>query len=123
MNTIIILEEYAYQFIKELKKFDYEISGPDFIWKVLFKDQKEKWRYIHITKYQNTYYINHIDGELGTLEVDTGKSVKIIHPDPFSESRPFYPDEPLIKEWMDMITFAGKWLKFVEKDWIKANLL
>jgi len=109
----MILEEKTYHFIKELNKFDYEIEGADFFRKVIFKDLKEKWKYIHITKYQDTYYIYHINGELGTLEVETRKSVKIIHPDPFSQSRPFYPDEPLIKKWADMITFAGKWLKLL----------
>ncbi|MCD4664045.1 MAG: hypothetical protein K8R68_02165 [Bacteroidales bacterium] len=123
MNTIIILEEYANKFIKELKRFDYEISGTDFIWKVLFKDQKEKWRYAFVTKYQNTYYINNIEGELGTLEVNLGKSVKIIDAGTFSEPRQFYPDEPMMKEWTDLIIFANKWLKFIEKDWIKANKL
>ena len=39
----------------------------------------------------------------------------------FSNSRSFYANEPLMEKWAHIIVSARKWLKFVGKNWIKAN--
>jgi len=53
--------------------------------------------------------------------VEPEKSVRIMESGAFSNARPFYPDEELMGDWMQLISAAGKWLKQVEKDWVKAN--
>lgn len=115
------LEQQTYQFLKALGKFDYALSSLDRIWEVLFKGSGQQWNYLYISKYQKTYFINHVNGESGTLEVEPEKSVKVMESGAFSNARPFYPEEELMEEWRQLLSAAGKWLKLVEKDWIKAN--
>ena len=117
----MLLEENTFQFLKELERFDYTLSGIDRVWNILFKNHKEKWSYIIITKYRSTFYISHIEGDYGTLEVEPEKSIKVMDSGGFSNSRSFYANEPLIGKWVHLITSARKWLKFVGKNWIKAN--
>ena len=59
----MLLEENTFQFLKELGRFDYILSGTNRVWNILFKNHKEKWSYIIITKYQNTFYIGHVNGD------------------------------------------------------------
>ena len=115
------LEQQTYQFLKALGKFDYALSSLDRVWKVLFKGPGQQWNYLYISKYQKTYFINHVNGESGTLEVEPEKSVKVMEPGAFSNARPFYPEEELMEDWMQLLSAAGKWLKLVEKDGVKAN--
>ncbi len=115
------LEQQTYQFLKTLGKFDYTLSTLDRVWEVLFKGPGPQWNYLYISKYQKTYFISHVNGESGTLEVAPEKSVNMMEPGGFSNARPFYPEEELMEEWMQLISAAGKWLKQVEKDWVKAN--
>ncbi len=121
MKSPMLLEEHTYQFLKELERFDYTLSGIDHVWNILFKNHTEKWSYIHITKYRRTFYISHIDGDCGTLEVETNKSIKVMDSGGFSYSRSFYANEHLMEKWTHIIASARKWLKVVEKNWIKAN--
>lgn len=115
------LQNHLDSFIQKLKKFDYTLSGPDPVWKTLFKTPKEKWNYLHISKYQKTFYISHINGDIGSLEVIPGKKIKIVEPGAFSEARPLEPDDELAEEWFNIIIAADKWLTFCGKDWVKAN--
>lgn len=117
----MLLEEHIYQFLKELQRFDYTLSGIDHIWKILFKNHADKWNYLHVNKYRKIFYISHIDGNCGTLEVEPKKSLKIMDSGGFSASRPFYENEHLLDEWTYIITAVYKWLKVVKKNWIKAN--
>ena len=44
----MLLEEHIYQFLKELQRFDYTLSGIDHVWKILFKNYlKALWKLIH----------------------------------------------------------------------------
>ena len=117
----MLLEENTFQFIKELNKFYYKLSGTDHIWNVLFKNHEEKWNYIIISKLFDTYYIRHVNGDCGTLEVELEKSIKVMDYGSFSNSRSFYADEPIGEMWTHIIVSARKWLRFVGKNWIKAN--
>ncbi|MCD4789223.1 MAG: hypothetical protein K8R37_04425 [Bacteroidales bacterium] len=123
MKSTMLLEEHTFQFLKELERFDYTLSSIDHVWNILFKNHKEKWSYFIITKYQKTFYIGHINGDYGTLEVEPEKSLKVMDSGGFSNSRSFYENEYLIEKWDHIIASARKWLKVVEKNWIKANKL
>lgn len=115
------LEKSIYAFIKTLERFDYQLPSMDPTWEILFPDSSSKWQFLHVSKYRETFYMVDIIGEKGSLEVEPGKSVKIKDGSGFSEARLFYPDEDLKEEWEKLIAFAGNWLTFVERDWIKAN--
>ena len=69
-NMAKSLEQQTYQFLKALGKFDYALSSLDRVWKVLFKGPGQQWNYLYISKYHKTYFINHVNGESGTLEVE-----------------------------------------------------
>lgn len=114
------LKDQTTPFLKHLEKFDYTLSGSDPTWELLFQNHKQKWVYLLITKYQKTYYINRIDGEGGSIEVTPGKK-KIPAPTGFSDYRNVYDEQEQEKTWLPLIIAARKWLKQVEKNWIKTN--
>ena len=105
----------ASAFIKELQALSHEISGQDHIWKILFPSKNGQWHYLHLTKYQETFYISHINGE-GLLEVVPGKETKVTNG--FGQPLGYLNDEAL---WDTLFSDARKWLKTVARDWIKAN--
>ncbi len=105
--------------VKELDAFSYELSVLDHVWNVLFPDQG-KWHHLHVNKYRRTFYITHINGDGGALEVEPKKGVRAMD----SMGASFYSLEnhgPLAAVWKQLIASALKWLKVVRKDWIKAN--
>ena len=115
------LQNHINSFLKDLKKFNYTLSGIDPVWEVLFKTPNEKWNYLHISKYQKTFYISHINGDIGSLEVIPGKHIKIAVSGVFSEPQAILPNEKRAKKWLKIIIAATKWLTFCAKNWIKAN--
>ena len=117
----MLLEERLDQFLKELHKFDYTLSASDHVWKILFKNNRDKWGYLYVNKDREIFYLSQVDGACGTLEVEPEKSLKIMDSGGFSASRSFYENEPLQNEWTAIIMDVYKWLKVVEKNWIKAN--
>ena len=88
---MISIEKHIYEFLKELAGFDYTLSVTDKIWNLLFKNQANRWSYLHINKYRNVFYISHVDGNYGTLEVEPKKkSTKIMDDGSFAPARSFY---------------------------------
>jgi hypothetical protein len=112
-------QENIFDFVKELSNFNYELSCVDKIWNLIFPDQKSKWHHLHVTKYKQTYYLNHIDGNGGGLEVIPGKTVQPVKDFGFSSWDVNYHDSPVI--WEPLIKSAQAWLKIVKRNWIKAN--
>lgn len=108
-----------FTFINELNQFDYEISYKDRIWRLIFPDKKNKWHYFHITKYNETYFINHFNRDLLPLEVIPHKSIKTS--ETFGHASWNYPEEKSMYLWQQYIIEARKWFKIIFKDWIKAN--
>jgi len=112
-------EENVYCLISELKQFDYKIESIDHIWDIIFPHNTNRntaYHYIRVTKYQDTYYIAHIDGKLRSLEIRLNTSVQAASS--FGSS---HHHGDLAVGWKDLIFSARKWLKIVQKDWIKAN--
>ena len=115
------LSKYMIIFLKELQKFDYDLSVNDPVWKVLFKDLYSKWRCIHVVLYQESFYITDIEGESGVLEVKSSESINMIVSRFQSHPKPVYEDEYMLGVWENLISSAHKWLRYVKKDWIRAN--
>jgi len=115
------LKKLTFDFIEKLEKFDYELSGLDHIWNILFPDPSEKWHCLYVTKYTGTFFISHRNGEGGTLEVEAGKSIKIRDSGVFGDARLFYPDEDSLSLWERLLRSAIKWLNRSAKNWIKTN--
>jgi hypothetical protein len=110
----------TFAFVKELGDFSYELSALDRVWDILFPDKGEKWHHLHVNKCKHTFYITHIDGGGGGLEVEAKKGVRPIE----SLGASSYWDEnhgQLAMAWEPLITSACRWLKIVKKDWIRAN--
>ncbi|MCP4693192.1 MAG: hypothetical protein GY859_34440 [Desulfobacterales bacterium] len=113
------LKSSTFAFTRELRDFSYTLSSLDHVWNILFPDQEKKWRYLHVNKYMQTFYITCIDGD-GGLEVEPKKGVRAMD----SMGASFYAIEEhdhLAQTWRPLIASARKWLKVVRKDWIKAN--
>jgi len=60
----------VFALVKELGDFSYELSALDHVWNILFPDKGEKWHHLHVNKYKHAFYITHVDGGGGSLEVD-----------------------------------------------------
>jgi hypothetical protein len=107
----------TFVFVKELGDFSYELSALDRVWNIMFPDKGEKWYHLHVNKYKHTFYITHVNGGGGGLEVEPKKGVRAM--DSMGASS-FYVDnhDQLTTAWEPLITSARKWLKVVRKDWI-----
>jgi hypothetical protein len=106
--------------VKELGDFSYELSALDRVWNILFPDKGEKWHHLHVNKYKHTFYITHVDGGGGSLEVEQKMGVRAMD----SMGAPSYSVEnhgQLATVWETLIESVRKWLKVARKDWIKAN--
>ena len=113
-------EDSVYAFLKELRHFDYDVSGVDLVWDLIFPDSKGKWNHVYVTKYRQTSYISHIDGNSCSLEVEPKKSVQAMVSFGFSSYEDGCDDPASV--WEPMIASARAWLKTVRKDWIKAHM-
>jgi hypothetical protein len=107
-------------FLEEIENCEYELSLSDHIWNLIFPDDKNNWYHIYINKYEQTYYITHVDGKTCTLEANIlQKSCKVMVS--YGSSYNGYAYNDYETAWAPIISFARKWLRMVRKDWIKAN--
>lgn len=110
----------TFAFVKELGDFSYELSALDRVWNILLPDKRKKWHHLHVNKCKHTFYITHVSGGAGGLEVEPKKGVR---PMDFQGASSYCVENhgQLAMAWEPLITSARKWLKVVRKDWIKAN--
>lgn len=115
------LKETVRTFLRELGQFQYRMDSRDLVWDIIFPGPKKKaWSRILVTKYGDTFYLNHFDGSAGTLEVKADGTTDIT--DPFGRtSFRALPGDPS-SVWALFLISALKWFAVVRKDWIKANL-
>ncbi|MFI4956294.1 MAG: hypothetical protein ACHQAX_03695 [Gammaproteobacteria bacterium] len=102
-------------FLNKLTQFDYELESIDRIWHIIFPDAKNQWYHIRVLKYQDTFYIDHLDGHTCRLEILSDNNVKV------DSDRLGMFSEGGIEAWEKLIPDALKWLGAVKKNWIKAN--
>jgi hypothetical protein len=110
----------TFALLNELGDFSYELSALDRVWNILFPDKGKKWNHLHVNKYKHTFYITHVDGEGGSLEVEPKKCVRAMD---FMGASSYSVENhgQLATVWEPLIESARKWLKAARKDWIKAN--
>ena len=110
----------TFALVKELGDFSYELSVLDRVWNILFPDKGKKWNHLHVNKYKHTFYITHVDGGGGSLEVEPKKCVRAMD---FMGASSYSVENhgQLATVWEPLIEYARKWLKAARKDWIKAN--
>jgi len=110
----------TFALVKELGGFSYELSALDRVWNILFPDKGEKWNHLHVNKYKHTFYITHVGGGGGSLEVEPKKGVRVMDSTGVS-SYSVENHGQLATVWKPLIASARVWLKVARKDWIKAN--
>jgi hypothetical protein len=115
VEVFMSLESRVDRFLKELRHFEYSLQSLDRIWDVIFPVGKT-WSHLRVTKYLETFYITHIDGDLPTLEVTSPMKVQELPGYGHSHFRKKNSKE----DWGDWIASASRWLAIVKKDWIKA---
>lgn len=69
-------EKTVFTFLTEIHKFDHGMSCLDLVWDIIFPDSKGRWFKVGVTKYRETYYISHIDGDTCGIEAVLNESVK-----------------------------------------------
>jgi hypothetical protein len=114
------LSASIFDFLQHLGDFAYELSGLDPNWKILFPDQGSKWHHLLVNKYENTFYLTHVNGGSGTLEFEPKKGWSTMESFGASSIRVEDHDQ-LVAEWESLVFSAQKWLKIVSRDWIRAN--
>jgi hypothetical protein len=112
-------EDTLYTFIGNLKGFDYDMSGLDQSWELIFANNKTQWNHLKVTKYKKTYYIYHIDGKTCSLGVEPRKNVQVMKS--FGASSYEDGSDDPVRVWGPMLASALTWLEKVKKDWIKTN--
>jgi len=109
-----------FDFVKELEEFCHELSVLDHVWNVLFPDQGKNWHHLNVNKYKHIFYITHVSGVGGGLEVEPKKGVRAM--DYLRASSYSIGNHgQLAAAWEPLIVSARKWLKGARKDWIKAS--
>ena len=108
----------TYNLLKELDKFSYTLSVTDRVWNIIFPGEANRWDHLRVSKYRDTFYITHINGDGGSLEVESDEGARALT----AMGAPSYPvlnRSQSVAVWGPLISSACSWLKVVEKDWIK----
>lgn len=66
----------VFTFVKELNDFAYDLSVMNRVWNILFPGEGEKWNHLHINKYKHIFYITHVDGDSGSLQIEPNKKLQ-----------------------------------------------
>jgi hypothetical protein len=114
------LTALTYDLVKALDDFTYTLSASDRVWNILFPGEANRWHHLHVKKYRDTFYITHINGDGGSLEVEPEKGVRAFSIAGVTSSS-VQSGSQSVAVWGLLIRSAYSWLKVVRKDWIKAN--
>ncbi len=99
--------------LAELETFEYSMDSLNHIWNVLFPTEHEKWYYLRVVNYLESYVFIDITGDLKPIELKKPNSINELPDYRF----------PDLNGWTKLVHEACIWLKFVAKDWITANKL
>ncbi len=113
-------KEEVFVFIKELSEFEYMLESMDKRRDILFSDSEDKWNWVRVTQYRQTFFLFHVDGDLNGIEVVPGKSLGFMENNLFS-GRSGAHETTTESRWHPLIKSMRTWLNNVRKDWIKAN--
>jgi len=110
----------TYNFLNELSHFSYTLSSLDRVWDILFSDEANRWHHLRVNTYKDTFFVTHISGGGGCLEVEPDVYVRVLQNSGISS----YSDQNRSQAdlvWEPLIRSACSSLKVVRKEWIKAN--
>ncbi len=102
-------------FIQHLKLLQY-LFGADPYWQLIFSNGKTKWFYLHISLYNNIYYISQQIGESSNIEIHDESELK--EGQSFSSSNSFLDT----KYWDTVLQFALNHIKDVLKNPLEAHI-
>ena len=114
------LSTSAYNLLKELENFSYTLSSSDRIWDIFSPADTNCWDHLRISRYRDTYYIVHINGESGALEIVPDNDIRILSSGGVPSFQ-LHKQGRSVVSWERLIMSALAWLKALRKDWIKAN--
>ena len=110
----------TYDLVKALDEFTCTLSASDRVWNILCPGEANRWHHLRVIKYKDTFYISHINGDGGNLEVGPEKALRSLSIAGASSSS-VQSRSQSVAVWGPLIRSAYNWLKVVRKDWIKAN--
>lgn len=110
----------TYNLLQELDDFSYSMSSSDRVWNILCPSGSSDWSHLRVSKYRETYYFSHINGNSGTLELEPDQEVRVLSGAEYASCRGLKGDRTAAA-WELLLTSASCWLMVVRKDWIKAN--
>lgn len=109
-----------YNLLQELDDFSYSMSSSDRVWNILCPSGSNHWNHLRVSKYRETYYLSHINGNSGTLEFEPDQEVRVLSGAGYASCHGLKGDRTAAA-WELLLSSAAAWLKVVRKDWIKAN--
>lgn len=110
----------TYNLLQELDDFSYSMSSSDRVWNILCPSGSNHWHHLRVSRYRETFYLSHINGNSGTLEIEPGQEVRVLSAAEYASCRGLNRGRTAAA-WELLLTSASAWLKVVRKDWIKAN--
>ncbi len=111
--------DFALAFAAEIEGFAWDLSVTDRVWNLVFPGERGKWHQLHVSKYRKTFFVTHVEGDLGCLEIEPGKGVRFADPMGFGYGHGNR-DERRWPAWESLIARACRWLQVVRKDWVGA---
>lgn len=114
------LPSSTYKLLRELDDFSYTLSSLDRIWDIVCPTDTNGWNHLRVSRYRDTCYIAHINGDCGTLEAVPDNDVRVLSSGGVPSFQ-VHKQGRTVSSWELLITSAIDWLKAVRKDWIKAN--
>jgi hypothetical protein len=111
-----------FKLLQELDDFSFTLSSSDRIWDIVCPTDTNCWDHLRVSRYRDTYYITHINGDSGTLEIEPDNDIRILSSGGVPSFQLHTQGRSAVS-WERLIMSALVWLKAVRKDWIKANKL
>lgn len=112
------MNQKAALFLDDLERFQYQLSGYDRTWDIIFADTEGKARWLKIIRYRETHYLLHVDGKSCNLEITPEGEVLPSEELSFAPGRSIYTDPG--PEWLPLFDGMIRWLRKASKDWIRA---
>jgi len=116
------LSAATYKLLQELDDFSYTMSSSDRIWDIVCPTDANCWDHLRVSRYRDTFYIAHINGDSGALEIEPDNDIRILSSGGVPSFQVHKQGQSFVS-WERLIMSALVWLKAVRKDWIKANKL
>lgn len=112
-------QESVHRLLDEMDGFQYDAVGLDRVWDLIFPDSNGQWHRVRVTRYRETHFLFHLDGDNPGLEARPGEEVKPM--ESFGSPAGREVDRDPDDAWEPLLEAMRKRLQRVKRDWIKAN--